>query len=1224
MGNKGRFGQYIQTCYKTYLDTISSTSTNTTKSPNSSTNTTKLTHHDNTTTNTTIPPIRYLHLPKLVDVSVLCYLLNKDKPKLATALFQARPTDDNITLVNTYVDTLEQYLVDVGPGSVLFIEDHFRPRRPYQQSKLNRAMRGLFDKGRLSPIVAKHAGRPAYWFMQLVGKEFERRGVFGVQYCGDYTADQMILERARELGEVVVVSVDHDFLGLSADCSVVGVYNPKSKSWLSKSSVCKLLNLTPLKLFVAYCLSGCDDISVKIRGIGFKTAWDIVNELPDSIPDAKTLKAVLKSSSSTIGIVCHEMKVLHDEIWLGKEKRKLKQIESNSMKSLMEDYLEEVKDDGEYKRSGVVNRYHAYIERRVIPKQTPQPRKLIVFSYNPYNILADDHKQPLTNAITIAQGQKRKAEGDVVEVKKRPKKNTGSTQSRRQKVTPAPAEKKLKKLKTLATAASKVVLERWRSRVREILDLLEFATGEEKEQLKAKASQIIDDYFDGTPVRRIYDITKKDDQMQKQHNFGVYTVGRVSVLVDDELKQAGFCKYLKEAYGMYDKYENAMLLELNMELRRAFEDGEFEIDKLFTRFKLESKEKNLRYLIQQFFSSRMGTYTKCCFVNSATNGDLAIRVAKDMRVIALRSFGSLLAKYLFGVLVKKDNLLGPDHLLILASAMAQFLLQEGDCVEWKGNANFDENSEEDEEEERGKVKRTLPDIIQSHFRKISLSQETRNKLITYAKFSVDDLKKAYIQNDDKYLCSFLVNWHEEIKAGKLSPFWRLGFKLNSATYTQHLIPTPNSHTRYHSLNSTSLAYALTRFLKTLKPFPPSLSAKLSTHVQTISKVSEWTKHKDKLWEAVFPGVTKFVERHKQRLYFQHSGCTNGYAFHGLFSKLNTYRGTNGKFNSGYWKSRMINGKVSLGDLAGVRTTEKKQNFGNTGFTGMLNIDYAVRENEILLGDEEGRLLFEDRVVFSFDPGCKFWAGIVAMLGRFEGQEFEAKFSRFMLRQEQLHHQTHFHRKPAVSKVELEEISKSHSRFMDSGNFEKFKDSYMKTTQELFDDNHSDKVLKWKFELEKQTSKFWEGFKKKLIGLNEELLREAGIQSNKMPVIVFGNGSFKTPKGSKSGNYTKLKKYLSRFFLVIIVDEYNTSQKCPKCSKQVAEHNESSRVRVCSSCTSTSKSGTQHQFIVNRDISAPVNFIRIVLHLVLFGERPTAFKKCQNTTSGSLDSSKNIT
>ena len=108
----------------------------------------------------------------------------------------------------------------------------------------------------------------------------------------------------------------------------------------------------------------------------------------------------------------------------------------------------------------------------------------------------------------------------------------------------------------------------------------------------------------------------------------------------------------------------------------------------------------------------------------------------------------------------------------------------------------------------------------------------------------------------------------------------------------------------------------------------------------------------------------------------------------------------------------------------------------------------------------------------------------------------------------------------------------------------------------------------------------------------------------MPLILFGDGKFANNKKQRSGNYSWLKKYLAISFLVIIVNEYNTSQKCPKCLRQLEDFDYTVRIKKCRHCKSLDG---LHDFVVNKDVSAPMNMLTATVCLIFRGQRPVELR-----------------
>ena len=101
-------------------------------------------------------------------------------------------------------------------------------------------------------------------------------------------------------------------------------------------------------------------------------------------------------------------------------------------------------------------------------------------------------------------------------------------------------------------------------------------------------------------------------------------------------------------------------------------------------------------------------------------------------------------------------------------------------------------------------------------------------------------------------------------------------------------------------------------------------------------------------------------------------------------------------------------------------------------------------------------------------------------------------------------------------------------------------------------------------LQGRKSSYWSDFVNTIWAMQDAMCPD----SDRPPIILFGNGKFPTGRGSTAGNYTWLKTYLARFFLIILVDEYNTSQRCPKCLGQLEFHGKGVRIKACGSCRPT--------------------------------------------------------
>ena len=143
--------------------------------------------------------------------------------------------------------------------------------------------------------------------------------------------------------------------------------------------------------------------------------------------------------------------------------------------------------------------------------------------------------------------------------------------------------------------------------------------------------------------------------------------------------------------------------------------------------------------------------------------------------------------------------------------------------------------------------------------------------------------------------------------------------------------------------------------------------------------------------------------------------------------------------------------------------------------------------------------------------------------------------------------------------------------------------------------HSNKLI--------NKDRFFQNFKNELWAKIDLLYHDSGIEMRKAPIVLFGDGKWKTRKGSKSGNYEEMKQIMARDFFVGILDEYNTSKICCRCVHTILKEYKDYRVRECPRCTITTKAGATVNFRVGRDLNAGSNDFNIFLGLMCQGRRP---------------------
>jgi len=420
--------------------------------------------------------------------------------------------------------------------------------------------------------------------------------------------------------------------------------------------------------------------------------------------------------------------------------------------------------------------------------------------------------------------------------------------------------------------------------------------------------------------------------------------------------------------------------------------------------------------------------------------------------------------------------------------------------------------------------------------------------------------------------------------------------------------------------------------------------------KTILKGSDqWGRSPDLLWRTIFPGIFELGDVRSGKLRFQYSGRTNGLNFRGMFANPNSFTASSKTtddqkgYNSKSWRSRLPEGKskINIADLAGTLDADKMNEtvnivhqgetfelpkFGgscnNKNFHGKIYIDGMVKKGECETGLEAAKELFNDRSIMEMDAGFVLSLGVTVSEGKIneETNEYEGKFKRYKMSSKGRYQNSgiddHLAQRQKRDneneeiKVGRQHLYENNCQMMDPTEYQKHIDAVNSdSTRILMDDSWSMEKLKALGHRDVLAQRFWSNFKNNLLAIAESNHREysPGTKMEKAPVLIFGDGSFATMRGQRATCPSKILDYLSRFFLVIVVGEHNSSQKCPKCWEQMdlVKNQTGYRLKYCKGdCRQTGD--VSKRFIVHRDISAPINMLSIVISLVWFGFRPEAF------------------
>jgi hypothetical protein len=129
------------------------------------------------------------------------------------------------------------------------------------------------------------------------------------------------------------------------------------------------------------------------------------------------------------------------------------------------------------------------------------------------------------------------------------------------------------------------------------------------------------------------------------------------------------------------------------------------------------------------------------------------------------------------------------------------------------------------------------------------------------------------------------------------------------------------------------------------------------------------------------------------------------------------------------------------------------------------------------------------------------------------------------------------------------------------------------------------------------------------------------KASKRPILLIGRGAGtgQGVRGTRSYIFPLLEKYLAEFFLILTVDEFNSTKLCPKCHHPTEfACKDEIRSKVCrrESCKTTVTKDdveTQRDFFYDRDVGAAMNFYFIAVFMAKSGgKRPPPFAPKEKT------------
>lgn len=184
------------------------------------------------------------------------------------------------------------------------------------------------------------------------------------------------------------------------------------------------------------------------------------------------------------------------------------------------------------------------------------------------------------------------------------------------------------------------------------------------------------------------------------------------------------------------------------------------------------------------------------------------------------------------------------------------------------------------------------------------------------------------------------------------------------------------------------------------------------------------------------------------------------------------------------------------------------------------------------------------------------------------------------------------------------LSRCHGRTQDIDQYSRYTEAFQKFSTDFITRSFSTEALKKRSHLQNRKRSYWDC----QVEMIKEITRKSGKGQNP-PILVIGKPTFNSSiKGKRSACPKKTIDFLRRFFVVVVIDEYNTSKLCPRCFAYLTLKEDGQKGTRIWECGSNKCMKDDKKFYVNKDVSAAVNMFTIFMSLMSTGKRPDCFLK----------------
>lgn len=171
---------------------------------------------------------------------------------------------------------------------------------------------------------------------------------------------------------------------------------------------------------------------------------------------------------------------------------------------------------------------------------------------------------------------------------------------------------------------------------------------------------------------------------------------------------------------------------------------------------------------------------------------------------------------------------------------------------------------------------------------------------------------------------------------------------------------------------------------------------------------------------------------------------------------------------------------------------------------MLNLKSIIEQNEVEMGDQAAKDLFDDRLIVLLDPGCENLVGATFATGRFNDQSFEGEFKRrkFSGREFRRAAGVDVHTDEAGKRVNagnVARLSHDHARTLDPEAYKKHCDTFAEVEEEMLAHNSSRKERRALAKTKRKQQRFWSNMVNWILAFADDMCPN----SEKAPIILFG-------------------------------------------------------------------------------------------------------------------------